>query len=29
MSLYLDIEGVRCRDIEAVSCDRCGEGEEA
>jgi hypothetical protein len=21
MSLYLDIEGVRCRDIEAVSCD--------
>jgi superfamily II DNA helicase RecQ len=29
MSSYLDIEGVRCGDIKAVSCDRCGEGEEA
>jgi superfamily II DNA helicase RecQ len=29
MSSYLDREGVRCRDIEAVGCDRCGEGEEA
>lgn len=29
MSSYLDTEGVRCRDIEAVGCDRCGEGEKA
>ena len=29
MSSYLDTEGVRCGDIEAVGCDRCGEGEEA
>jgi superfamily II DNA helicase RecQ len=29
MSSYLDTEGVRCGDIEAVSCDRCGEGEGA
>ena len=29
MSSYLDREGVQCRDIEGVRCDRCGEGEEA
>ena len=29
MSSYLDAKGVGCRDIEAVGCDRCGEGEEA
>jgi superfamily II DNA helicase RecQ len=29
MSSYLDTEGVRCGDIKAVSCDRCGEGEGA
>jgi superfamily II DNA helicase RecQ len=29
MSAYLDQEGVRCGDIEAVGCDRCGEGEQA
>jgi superfamily II DNA helicase RecQ len=29
MSLYLDTEGVRCRDIKAVSCNQCGEGERA
>ena len=29
MSSYLDRVGVQCRDIEAVGCDRCGEGEEA
>jgi superfamily II DNA helicase RecQ len=28
MSSYLDTKGVQCRDIEAVGCDRCGEGEQ-
>lgn len=28
MSSYLDGVGVGCREIEAVCCDRCGEGEE-
>jgi hypothetical protein len=26
MSGYLDSKGVTCGDIEAASCDRCGDG---
>ena len=29
MSSYMDVKGVGCREIEAVRCDRCGEGEDA
>jgi len=27
MSSYMDVKGVGCREIDAVCCDRCGEGE--
>jgi superfamily II DNA helicase RecQ len=26
---YMDVKGVGCREINAVRCDRCGEGEDA
>jgi superfamily II DNA or RNA helicase len=29
MSSYMDVQGVGCREIGAVNCDRCGEGEAA
>jgi hypothetical protein len=29
MSSYMDVKGVGCREIDAVDCDRCGEGENA
>jgi superfamily II DNA helicase RecQ len=29
MSSYLDVQGVRCGEVDAVRCDRCGEGEDA
>jgi hypothetical protein len=29
ISLYMDVKGVGCREIDAVDCDRCGEGENA
>jgi superfamily II DNA helicase RecQ len=28
MSSYLDVQEVGCREIGAVHCDRCGEGED-
>jgi hypothetical protein len=28
MSLYIDVKGVGCREIRAVSCDQCREGED-
>jgi superfamily II DNA helicase RecQ len=29
MSSYMDVKGVGCKEIDAVHCDRCGEGEDA
>jgi superfamily II DNA helicase RecQ len=28
MSSHLDTKGVQCKNVEAVGCDRCGEGEQ-
>ena len=28
MSSYLDGQGIGCREMDRVCCDRCGEGEE-